>query len=329
MAKKVEIKEIEPIEPTKLDEIAEKSPPRSDARLQNIKHWRVGRIFWGLLLVLIGGLILASNYGLVSVDWFNLWRLWPLFIVAIGLSVLTFKGWTGRLLSVAFVVLALSAVTYVLVYAPQDTRQTSAYDITSQKIDSATTAEINLKTGLGQLDINTADQVAVAQTHLESNISNLTNDTTLIGTNQITNINTDATSGWPVGNVENQLNLNVTRSLPIRLSLNIGASNITADLTLARLQNLDIKSGATKSDIKLGDSEDLTTVSLDSGASSFLIRVPVSSGVSVKLDGVTSNHLDGLIKKGNTYESANYESATKKINIVGRLGLASFTLERY
>ena len=329
MAKKVEIKEIESIEPTKLDKIAEKSQPRSDGGRQNTRHWKVGRIFWGLLLVLIGGLILASNYGLVSVDWFNLWRLWPLFIVAFGLSILTFRGWSGQLLSVVFVVLSLGAVTYALVYAPQDTRQTSTYNITSQKIDSATTAEINLKTGLGQLDINTADQVAVAQAHLESNISNLTNDTTLAGTNQIINITTDATSGWPVGSAENRLSVNITRSLPIRLNLDIGASNITADFTLARLQNLDIKSGATKSDIKLGDSEDLMTVDLDSGASSFLIRVPASSGVSVKLDGVTSNNLAGLIKKGDKYESDNYESTAKKINIVGRLGLASFTLERY
>ena len=329
MAKKVEIKEIEPIELTKLDEIAEKSQPRSNASRQNARRWRVGRIFWGLLLVLIGGLILASNYGLVSVDWFNLLRLWPLFIVAIGLSVLTVRGWAGRLLSVVFVILALCAVTYALIYAPQDTRQTSTYNITSQKIDSATAADINIKTGLGQLDINTANQTDVAQAHLESNISNLTNDTTLASTTQITNIITDATSGWPVGNVDNRLSVNVTRSLPIKLNLDIGASNITADLTLARLQNLDIKSGATKSDIKLGDSEDLTTVSLDSGASSFLIRVPVSSGVIVKLDGVTSNHLDGLVKIGDTYKSANYESATKKINIVGRLGLASFTLKRY
>lgn len=329
MTKKVEIKEIEPIEPPKLDEIAEKSQPRTDARRQDIKHWRIGRIFWGLLLVLIGGLVLASNYGLVSVDWFNLWRLWPLFIVAIGLSILTFRGWAGRLLSVVFVILALSAVTYALVYAPQDTRQTSTYNIKSQKIDSATVADINIKTGLSQLGINTTDQTDVVQAHLESNISNLTNNTTLVGTTQTTNIITDATSDWPAGDIDNQLYVNVTRSLPIRLSLDIGASNITADLSLARLQNLDIKSGATKSDIKLGDSEDLMTVNLESGASSFLIKVPSSSGVSVKIDGVTSNHLNGLIKKGDRYESANYESAIKKININGQLGLASFTLERY
>jgi hypothetical protein len=329
MAKKVEIKEIEPIEPAKLDEITEKLQPSSDARRRSAKHWRIGRIFWGLLLVLIGGLILASNYGLVSVNWFNLWRLWPLFIVAIGLFVLTVRGLAGRLLSVVFVIMALGAVVYALVYAPQNSQQTSIYNITSQEIDSATTAEINLKTGLGQLDINTADQVAVAQARLESNISNLTNDTSLAGTTQITNISTNAISGWSDGNIDNRLSVNMTRSLPIRLNLDIGASNITADLSLARLQNLSIKSGATKSDIKLGDKEDLTTVSLDSRASSFLIRVPSSSGASVKLDGVTSNNFDGLIKNGDTYESTNYESATKRINIVGRLGLASFTLERY
>jgi hypothetical protein len=329
MAKKVEIKEIESVEPPKLDQIVTKPQIHLDADHKNVRHWRIGRIFWGLLLVLIGGLILAGNYGLVNVNWFNLWRLWPLFIIAIGLSVLTAKGWVGRLLSVVFVVLALGAVTYVLVYAPQDTHQTSTYDVTAQKIDSAISSDINLKTGLGQLDINTTDQADIAQAHLESNISNLNSDTSLVGTSQITNITTDAINSWPAGSVDNRLSLNVNRSLPISLNLDIGAANINADLSLAHLQNLDIKSGATKSDIKLGDSESLTTVTLDSGASSFLIRVPTSSGISVKLDGVTSNHFDGLVKNGDKYESTNYASASKKIDIVGQLGLASFTLVRY
>ncbi len=321
MSKKVELNEIEPIEPAKFDNIADKPQPT--------KPWKVGRLFWGLLLVLIGGLILASNYGVVSVNWFNLWRVWPLFIVAIGLSVLTFKGWAGQLLKVIFLILALGAVTYALVYAPQNFQQTTTYDITSQKISSATDVEVNLKTGLGQVDINTVDQADVAKVHLESNIADLANDTSLVGTTQVVNINTNPLSSWSDGNIDNRLDVKLTRSLPVKLSLDIGASNITADLSQAQLQNLTIKSGATKSDIKLGDKTALTTVSLDSGASSFIIRVPASSGISVKLDGVTNNNLDGLVKNGDTYESVNYGSAGKRIDIVAHLGLASFTLERY
>ncbi len=329
MAKKIELNEVKPVKPVELDELANEPLDPKHAVDHRVKHWKIGRIFWGLLFVLIGLLILASNSGLVSLNWFNLWRLWPLFIIMIGMSILTIQGWAGRLLAVVIVVLALGAVTYALIYNPHDIRQTSIYNISSQKLDLATNAEVNVQTGLGQLDINSTDQTAVVQAKLESNISKLTSDAILTGTTQVTNINTDVTDNWAAGNVDNRLNLNVTRALPIRLNLNIGASNINADLTLARLQSLSIKSSATKSDIKLGNIEDLTTVNLDSGASSFVIRVPSTSGVSVKLSGLTSNNLEGLVKNGDTYESSNYGLATKKIDIVGRLGLASFKLEQY
>ena len=323
MAKKVDIQEIEPIEPADFEPIVEK-PTQAVYR----QHWNIGRIFWGLFLVLIGLLALASNYGLLSVNWFNLWRLWPLFIVLIGLSILTVRGWAGRLLGVVFVLLALCAVVYA-VLSPQASRPIADYNQTSSRLSAASLGNINIKTGLGKLDINTSAQDAVAQAHLESSIANLTTDTTLNGSTQTTNITTNAVSDWSSMSVDNSLSVDVTRDLPLAINLDTGASEVSADLSLAQLQSLDIRSGATKSDIKLGDKEDLTTVNLNSGASSFIIRVPSSSGASVKLDGVTSSNIDGLVKNGDRYESTNYATAPKKIDIVGHLGLASFTLERY
>lgn len=53
--------------------------------------------------------------------------------------------------------------------------------------------------------------------------------------------------------------------------------------------------------------------------------------MSVKLDkGVSSQNIDGLQDKGDgLYETADFNSASKKITIRGDLGAASFTLERY
>lgn len=328
MTKKVEIQEIDPVEPAKLDSIAEKPASHQDIPIIHKRHWSVGRIFWGLFLVLIGLLALASNYELATINWFNLWRLWPLFIVLIGLSLLTVRGWANRLLVMAFIVLVLGAITYA-VLLPQDTHPAAIYNQTSSRLAAATQGNVNIKVMLGRLDINTSDQLAVAQAHLESNIASLTTNTSLNGSTQTTDISTDVTGDWSPSNTNNNLNVNLTRSLPIALSLDIGAADVSADLSLAHVRSLDIRGGATRSDIKLGDPEDLTIVNLNSGASSFIIRVPSSSGVSVKLDGVTSNNLSGLEKNGDTYQSANFSTAIKKVTIVGHLGLASFTLERY
>ena len=44
-----------------------------------------GTIFWGLTLVVIGGLLLARNLGYVIPIWGPLARYWPILIIAWGL----------------------------------------------------------------------------------------------------------------------------------------------------------------------------------------------------------------------------------------------------
>jgi len=73
----------------------------------------IGRIFWGLLLVLLGSLLIIDNFGFVSINWFDLWRLWPLAIVAAGLSILSVRGIIWKIVSAVFAVLSLAAILFV------------------------------------------------------------------------------------------------------------------------------------------------------------------------------------------------------------------------
>ncbi len=52
---------------------------------------RVSTLFWGILLVLIGGLFLLNNLGVLDVNWDTIWRLWPMILVFWGLSILVGK----------------------------------------------------------------------------------------------------------------------------------------------------------------------------------------------------------------------------------------------
>ncbi|MEI7689592.1 MAG: DUF5668 domain-containing protein [Candidatus Saccharibacteria bacterium] len=84
-------------------------------RCDRDKNWAVGRIFWGLLLVLVGGLLIADNFGWVNVNWSDLWRLWPLFIISAGLSVLSIRGIVWKIFSVIFAVAVLGVIGHVAV----------------------------------------------------------------------------------------------------------------------------------------------------------------------------------------------------------------------
>ena len=54
-----------------------------------------GNLFWGLLLLFIGTMFLLDNMNVVELQLSYLWRLWPLLIVATGVSLLSIKGWLG------------------------------------------------------------------------------------------------------------------------------------------------------------------------------------------------------------------------------------------
>ena len=73
----------------------------------------IGRIFWGLLLILVGGLLVIDNFAWANVNWSELWRLWPLLIIAAGLSILSIRSVVWKILSAVLAIFTLAAVAFV------------------------------------------------------------------------------------------------------------------------------------------------------------------------------------------------------------------------
>lgn len=294
--------------------------------------WNLGRVFWGLLAVLVGSLILAGNFGWLNVNWDNLWRLWPLLIVAAGLSMLSIRGRVWRVVMLIFILLSLAAVVFLTTGQFSGDQGSTIYKTTSQKLaGTITSANVSVKSSMAQVNVTSANQDVVAVASLAgSRASGLNEQSSRDGNVQSTSLTTVINNDWWMGNVNSKLDLSLTRSLPLTLNLDIGPSETTVDLSQAMLQSLTVKAGATKLDITLGDKVDVTNVDIESGASAVVIRVPSGSGVRVKLDGgMVASHMADLQNNNGTYESTGYDSASKKIDVTGRLGLASFTIERY
>jgi hypothetical protein len=87
-----------------------------DEKYCNYKNnWSVNRIFWGLLLIVIGGLMLADNLDAAVVDWSNLWKLWPLIIISCGLSILAIRSLIWKALSLLFVIATMGIIIWAAV----------------------------------------------------------------------------------------------------------------------------------------------------------------------------------------------------------------------
>jgi len=77
-----------------------------------------GGIVMGLFFVFIGIIFLLNNLGLVPSDvWNQLWKLWPLLIVLLGLRLLVGKSWISRLVITLIMLFIFTGVlAYILYY---------------------------------------------------------------------------------------------------------------------------------------------------------------------------------------------------------------------
>lgn len=295
--------------------------------------WNISKIFWGLMLILIGALLLADNFGLVHVNFANILRLWPLFIVAAGLSMLALNNMAGRIIMIILSLLTLGAVAWaMLVNYPNVTIRT--YETTIRKTSSGVKqVEVSVKAGASTLQVGTVKGDNIAELKFESNIATLVESSKIIGDSQFISLamDTNKGNGWMMGDTRNVWKINLTKDLPLTLNIDAGASSADIDTSGSALKAMIIKTGASSMSVKLGDKQDVTSLVIESGVSSIVVKVPKGSGVHVKLDnGLTSNSLDGLVKVGdNTYESLGYGQSKKQINITSKIGLSSFTIERY
>lgn len=296
------------------------------------RDWNVGSLFWGLLLVLVGGLLLADNFDLVNIHWGNVWMLWPLFIIAAGLSMLSVRNLAWK---IASAILAVATLVFIGFVAVTDYRGPVAVtnSETSVVADSSDvkTAKVIIKAGASRIDINSADQDEVVKAELESNAARLEEKTTRDGSKQTTELSMESLRHWWFGSIRNDLNVVLGRTLPIDLALDYGAAEANIDLAEVRATNVSLKTGASSTVLTLGDREGVTGVTIDSGASSITLRVPKGSGIRLNLSsGMASHDLADLQKVGDdVYESPEYSKATKVVNVEVKIGMASFKIERY
>lgn len=300
------------------------------------KKWRLGSVFWGLLFMLVGGLLLLDNFNIVSVNFANLWQLWPVLIIVAGASMLSLRSWVGGIL--AFV---LGAGLLVLVAAtvienpwynvtPQVREQTQHVGQGSDSVDIKK-LDVGVKAGAAEISVSSSAPRRGVLAKLESSHMKLEQSSRTDGTTQYVTFTTESTSQLWLGNIKNKLSLDYSRSVPLVLHFNIGAASLKGDISATKLRSLDVEAGASSIDLKLGAILPEQDVRLKTGASSVKLAVPKEAGVRVYADdGLSSTEFVGVDKlTDGLYQSSGFDAATAKIIIRADLGASSFTIKRF
>jgi hypothetical protein len=266
---------------------------------------RSNRVFWSLLLILIGVLLLLSNLGLLPA---NVWSLiWPSFLVILGLWILFRRYFRGS---------------------------TAEPERISVPLEGAHKARVVVSHGAGRINIRgVADpgQLLSGQFNGGADVR-VDRSAGMLDVDLRADVGRGFDFAFPwIWGPASALDwtFNLSPDVPLSLEMKTGASELNLDLTSLQLTDLRLETGASSSEITLPERAGMTRVFIEGGATSVKLRVPEGVAARVKTEGGLAEFkidTSRFPKTAGGYESSNFDGAENKVEIRAEVGLASVSV---
>lgn len=250
---------------------------------------RKSTVFWGIVVILAGVLLLLNSFGLLG---FSAWKVfWPAFLILLGLWFLL---------------------------GPMFRKKGSiASEHISLPIESTSEAEIILNHGAGKLTINAAQS---GNNLLEGDFTGEVEQKVLrSGSQAKVQLNARGESFVPFGSSEGfTWDIELSRFVIYRLVIKTGASESLVNLTDLQVKEVSLETGASTSTLTLPASAGMTRVEVKSGVADVNLVVPQRVAGHIKVDsGLSGVKIDTsrFAQAGNVYESADFATAANRVDI--------------
>lgn len=266
-----------------------------------------GGIFWGLVFVLVGGLLLVDNLFPSLFRNVSIWNLiWPAMLVVLG-------------------------VWFLL--GPTIGRKDLKTELVSFPLGSAAEAKIHFQHGGGRLTLRggTAPGTLVSGTavggiDVETRSSGSLLDVRLKARPSI------YWMGFPAVSASHGYEwiLALTHEVPLSLEFETGASESTIDLHDLKVRQVEVKTGASSTELTLPAAAGETRVKVASGVASVKINVPQGVAGRIKVQsGLADIRIDTarFPNMGGYYETPGYAGAQNKADIFIETGVASVDIK--
>jgi hypothetical protein len=302
---------------------------------------KTGSIFWGAFFIVLGGLFLAKNFGAVNANTETVWKLWPVILISLGASYLMAnepiaKALAGISGALAGVILwtalqkPLSTIVLSAIQAKINAQSTPEQNLYADLDGAATRARLEFFAGAGEFALK--DTTAhLVQMNAQTSFGGYEITQARDGETEVVKIEMKDAEIDLNDKLTNKVNLLLNQRLTWDIKMEIGAAKATLDYSRFKVETLDLESGAAVIDLRLSDLADSVVVTLSAAASKMEIQIPKSVGceLSGDLNLTTKIALEDFRKSNDKFQTANFESAPKKIYITLDGGLSKLTLARY
>lgn len=256
---------------------------------------RRGNLFWGSVLIVLAGLLLLKQMGVIVGDIFGYF--WPLLIIAFGVWLIV--GFFAR-------------------NQPVEGEQVSI------PLEGAASAYVKLDHGAGRLTLRSG---AGSGEIVNGTFGNgLSYKSHVEGGRMEVKLRTSqqAWAWWPGESLDWDIRLN--RDIPLSLKIDSGASASILDLSDLKVTDLDIDTGASSTELTLPANAGKTHVDIDTGASSLKVSIPSGVAASIRVkSGIASVNVNPRFSRldGGLYQSTDYSTAANRVDMTIDAGVGS------
>jgi hypothetical protein len=263
---------------------------------------RRGQAFWGLALIVLGGLLLLNTLGILSI---NVWSvIGPVFLILLGFWILS--GW---------------------VFGREDAR----VDEVAIPLEGAEAARLHVDHGLGRMRIaGGAGEDALLSGRFGGGLdSRISREGPLLEARLKMAEDEFPWFGWWGGGSLNW-DFGLNPNLPLTLKIDGGAGEAILDLADTRVTDLTYDAGLGTSRITLPARAGQTTVKVDGGVGTITLIIPEGVAARIKAEsGIGTISVDKgrfPATRAGHYQSPDYETAENKADIVIDGGVGTATI---
>ena len=286
-----------------------------------------------IILIGIGVALLLQNMGVLSINWFSLWRFWPVFLILVGLDLLLGRTALGSVVTALVGLAVVGTIIFWFGTRAPGTFALSGHTVTrdiQQDLGSANALAVTMNLGAYSANITASDTGSSALQGTYRTDVNLPLDVTYDvsgGTGHLTISQLDSQStNLPFGgNFVGDMSVNLTNSVPVDLTINAGVGDLTLDLSGLNLRSLVVDGGVGSVRLTLPGQGDYP-VTIKSGVGDVRINVP--SGMDARI--TASTGLSGVdvasrfVKQGEqVWASSGYDGASNRATISIDTGIGS------
>ena len=298
---------------------------------------KLGKFIWGIIFISLGLLLLGVNFGWWNNDIFiELLYFWPLIIVMIGLRFII----RNESLYALIFLLVIAVMVWVAVVNPYNIRNviekttnnaTESENIMEKNMNGLTKMNMTINIGAAKMTVKGSSDANLfhLQTENMSKIETQRNDSNNVSTVKISETGQDF---FQSGLQNRKFDLSLSQEVPTNLEINNGASSLDFDLSKVRIDKFNLNTGASSGSIRFGSLTDFISGEIKAGASSLTISVPKGYAVKITNSSALTSFKNvgiNLTKNGKIYQTDDYGSNSKKIELVISSGATSITVNQH